>query len=160
MLFDINAYLGAFALRELRHNTAAGLLVLMDAKGIGRALVSSAEAITFKDCHPGNELLARQAQTHPDRLVPCAVLNPAYAGWERDLETCAGGLGMRALKLYPAWHGYALDDSRCDALVRAATDLGLPILIPVRATDRRQLGWLFDVPDVAAADLARYPERQ
>ena len=32
-MIDVNAYLGHFAFRQLRHNTADGLLALMDKKG-------------------------------------------------------------------------------------------------------------------------------
>lgn len=160
MIFDINAYLGHFALRELRHNTAFGLLALMDDKGINSALVSSASAITYKDCHAGNEQLMRELNGGSDRLLPCAVLNPAYAGWRRDLETCVNEFGMRALKLYPHWHNYALADTCCDEIVCAATELGLPILIPMRAVDSRQLGWLFDVPDMAASDIVALVRRR
>ena len=159
MTFDINAYLGHFALRQLRHNTAPGLLALMDRKGIDRALVSSAASITYKDAHAGNEELAREVEGNTDRLVPCAVLNPAYAGWERDLETCVGDMGMKALKLYPHWHNYKLGDACCDALVTAATEHGLPVLVPMRAVDGRQLGWLFEVQDVPPADLVGLVQR-
>jgi len=158
MTIDINAYLGAFALRDLRCNTPEALIALMDRKGIDAALVSHASAITWKDCHRANELLADEV-TNESRLIPCAVLNPAYAGWERDLNTCAHDLGMKALKLYPHWHGYALGDPCCDAIVRAATDRGLPVVLPMRAVDSRQLGWLFDVPDLPAADIAALARR-
>jgi hypothetical protein len=162
MLFDINAYLGAFALRELRHNDVAGLSAFMERKGIRRALVSAAEAITWKDCHSANRLLSERLAGTDGNIVPCAVINPGYAGWRRDLEEASCGMGMRAVKLYPHWHGYSLGDGCADEVVRAATDLGLPVLIPVRAVDRRQLGWLFDVPDVPLADIAalagRHPD--
>ena len=46
MIVDVNAYLGHFAFRRLRHNTAPALLKLMDAKQIDQAWVSSAAAIT------------------------------------------------------------------------------------------------------------------
>jgi hypothetical protein len=154
MTFDCNASLGNYALRQLRHNTADGLLALMDRKRIDRALVGSAEAITLLDAHSGNEMLSRAIGSHGDRLVPCAVLNPAYAGWEVDLRHCAENLGMVALKLLPHWHGYKLTDACCGEIIAAATELSLPILLPVRVQDGRQLGWLFDVPDLSLADIA------
>ncbi len=43
-------------------------------------------------------------RAHRDRLIPFAVINPTYAGWEDDLKTCHEGLGMRGLRLYPGWH--------------------------------------------------------
>jgi predicted nucleic acid-binding protein len=49
MIVDTNAYLGFFALRQLRHNTAAALLRLMDEKRIDKAMVSSASAITYRN---------------------------------------------------------------------------------------------------------------
>ncbi len=81
MIVDVNAYLGPFAFRQLGHNTAEGLLRLMDAKGIGRAWVSSAAAITYRNVQPANEELAADVRKHRDRLVPLAVINPFYAGW-------------------------------------------------------------------------------
>lgn len=159
MLFDINAYLGTFALRELRQNDVAGLSALMQRKGISGALVSAAEAITWKDCHSANRLLAERLEGTEHSLTPCAVINPAYAGWRRDLEDCVAGTGMRAVKLYPHWHGYTLSDACANDLATAATELQLPVLIPVRAVDRRQLGWLFDVPDVPLSDIAALARR-
>jgi len=154
MVFDANAYIGNYALRELRHNTAEGLLALMDRKGIDRALVSSAEAIMFQDAHAGNALLHREIADHRDRLVPCAVLNPAYAGWEQDLRMCAEELGMPAVKLYPHWHGYRVADRCCAEIVDAAAELGLLVTLPIRAQDARQLGWLFDIPDLPLSEVA------
>ncbi len=159
MILDINAYLGEFALRDLPHNTPIDLLRLMDGKGIDAALVSSAAAITWKDCQAANKRLHRDVCEHADRLVPCAVLNPAYAGWEHDLHTCVDELGMKGVKLYPHWHGYSLSDLCADAIVDAAADCGVPVLIPIRAVDRRQLGWLSDVPDVPLDDIATLVER-
>ena len=67
MIIDVNAYLGPFAFRSLRHNTAAGLLALMDRAGIGRAVVSSAAAITYRNPQPGNEEVAAQIRSHQNR---------------------------------------------------------------------------------------------
>ena len=53
MMIDVNAYLGPFAFRRLRHNTAASLLALMDCKKIDKAVVSSAAAITYRNCAGG-----------------------------------------------------------------------------------------------------------
>ena len=43
MIVDTNVYLGSFAFRQLRHNTATELLRLMDDKGIDKAMVSFAK---------------------------------------------------------------------------------------------------------------------
>jgi predicted TIM-barrel fold metal-dependent hydrolase len=153
MIIDVNAYLGSFAFRQLRHNTADGLLKLMDAKGIDRAWVSSAASITYRNVQSGNEEVADAVRRHHDRLIPFAVINPFYAGWEDDLDECHKEFGMKGLRLYPKWHNYALSDSCCLDLIDAATERGMLISIPFRAEDYRQRSWLVDVKDVTAAEI-------
>ena len=154
MLIDTNAYLGHWATRQLRHNTPDGLLALMDRAGIDQALVSSAAAVMYKDCQRGNVELLRDIDGHRDRLIPFAVLNPAYAGWRRDLAWCRDALGARGLRLYPAYHGYRLADACASELISAATEADLLISIPIRQVDYRQRHWLVDAPDVPLADIA------
>ena len=154
MIIDVNAYLGHFAFRQLRHNTAASLLHLMDAKRIDQAVVSSASAITYRNAQAGNEEVFAEVKSHRDRLIPFAVINPFYAGWQDDLKICQEDFGMRGLRLYPKWHNYQLSDRCCLDLVTAATGRGMVISIPVRAEDNRQRSWLANVPDVPLDELA------
>lgn len=154
MLIDVNAYLGHFAFRQLRYNTADGLLRLMDAKGIDRAVVSSASAITYRNAQSGNEELAEAIKPHADRLIGLAVVNPFYAGWQDDLQTCHESFGMKGLRLYPHWHNYKPTDACCSELIEAATERGLIISISLRVEDYRQQSWLVDVPDLTPAEIA------
>ncbi|HUT33938.1 MAG TPA: amidohydrolase family protein [Planctomycetota bacterium] len=154
MLIDVNAYLGHFAFRQLRHNTASGLLKLMDRAGIDRAVVSSASAIAYRNPQAGNEELHAEAQAHPNRLIPFAVINPSYAGWQDDLKICCDDFGMVGLRLYPRWHNYRLSDRCCLDLANAATERGMAVSIPIRAEDARQRSWLVDVPDVPLDEIA------
>ena len=153
MIIDVNAYLGHFAFRRLRHNTAESLLKLMDARKIDRAVVSSASAITYRNVQSGNEELGGEVKAHRDRLIPFSVINPSYAGWEDDLKACHERLGMRGLRLYPGWHNYRLSDPRCLDLVRAAAARGLVVSIPIRVEDHRERSWLVDVPDLTLDDV-------
>lgn len=153
MIFDVNAYLGHFAFRQLRHNTPEALLRLMDSKGIERAAVSSASAITYRNCQPGNEELFAAVKPHRDRLIPLAVINPFYAGWRDDLEICHQQFGIRGLRIYPKWHNYALADPCAEELISAAVERKLPVSIPFRVEDYRQRSWLVDVPDIPPAEV-------
>jgi hypothetical protein len=153
MIIDTNAYLGPFAFRRLRHNTADGLLRLMDAKRIDKACVSSAASIVYRNAQSGNEELAEAVASHRDRLIPFAVVNPFYAGWRDDLEVCHREFGMKGLRLYPKWHNYALTDPCCLDLIDAATERGLLVSIPFRAEDSRQRSWLVDVKDLTPAEI-------
>jgi len=153
MIVDVNAYLGHFAFRRLRHNTAASLLALMDSKRIDKAVVSSSSAITYRNAQAGNEEVAAEVRGHSDRLIPFAVINPSYAGWQDDLEICNEEFDMAGLRLYPKWHNYQLSSACCRELVNAATERGMAISIPIRAEDNRQRSWLLNVPDVPLAEI-------
>lgn len=151
-MIDINAYLGPFAFRQLRHNTAEGLLRLMDRARVGRALVSNAAGITYRNSQAANEELAGWTKPHRDRLIPCAVLNPAYAEAVRDLKVCREEFGMRAVRIYPHWHKYSVSDGRCVDFVHAAAALKMPVSVPFRVEDRRQQSWLVDVADMTQSE--------
>jgi predicted TIM-barrel fold metal-dependent hydrolase len=153
MIVDVNAYLGHFAFRRLRHNTAASLLALMDSKRIDKAVVSSASAITYRNAQAGNEEVAEEVRGHSDRLIPYAVINPFYAGWQDDLKLCHEEFGMTGLRLYPKWHNYELSSSCCRELINAATERGMVVSIPIRVEDNRQRSWLLNVPDVPLEEI-------
>ncbi len=153
MIIDTNAYLGAFAFRQLRYNTADSLLRLMDEKQIDRAMVSSAAAITYRNTQSGNEEVAAEVEPHRDRLIPIAVINPFYAGWRDDLEICHEKFGMKGLRLYPKWHNYALTDEKLLELVEEATGRKMFVSIPMRVEDYRQRSWLVDVPDTPLGEI-------
>ncbi|UCG58541.1 MAG: hypothetical protein JSU70_03330 [Phycisphaerales bacterium] len=153
MIVDVNAYLGHFAFRRLRHNTPESLLVLMDSKGIDKAVVSSAGAITYRNSQAGNEELAEEVRRRGDRLIPFAVINPFYAGWQDDLQICHEQFGMKGLRIYPKWHNYQLSSQCCRELVDAATERGMVISIPIRVEDNRQRSWLLNIPDVPLTEI-------
>jgi uncharacterized protein len=159
VIIDMNAYLGHWPFRRLRHNDADGLLALMDRAQIDRACVSSASAIFYRNPHAGNEELAEQIAGHEYRLIPFAVLNPTYVDWEHDIDVCVEEFGARGLRLYPHYHNYALTDSCCAGLIEAATERGLMISLPIRQIDQRQRHWLLEIPDVPLSDLEALVER-
>ncbi|MHB1038320.1 MAG: amidohydrolase family protein [Pirellulales bacterium] len=155
MILDVNAYLGHFAFRQLRHNTAASLLGLMDAKKIDKAVVSSISAVTYRNPQSGNEEVAAEVKGRRDRLIPFAVINPFYAGWQDDLKICRDEFGMAGLRLYPKWHNYKLSDGCCLDLVGAATERGMIVSIPIRVEDSRERSWLVNVPDVPLEEVVQ-----
>jgi len=153
MIVDVNAYLGHFAFRRLRHNTATSLLTLMDSKRIDKAVVSSASAITYRNAQAGNEEVMEEVGRHRDRLIPFAVINPFYAGWQDDLQICHEQFGTKGLRLYPKWHNYELVSPCCRQLIDAATELDMAISIPIRVEDNRQRSWLLNIPDVPLEEI-------
>lgn len=164
MIIDINAYLGHWPFRPLRDRTAEALVTWMDRKGIDRAVVSSLDAILYKNSQAGNEELAAAVAPYPDRLIPFATINPTYAAWEEDLERCHTELGMKGTRIYPSYHGYTVQDRVLADLIAAAAGSDWPVAIPLRMEDRRQQHWMDTAEDIAAAAVAelvsRFPEAQ
>ena len=138
MIIDINAHLGHYPFRQLRHNTTDGLLALMDASGIDKAVVSSLNSVFYRDAHTGNEELAEAAENANGRFIPLATINPKYAGWERDLDQAVSEWQMKGIRLVPQYHDYQLTDEHGQAILTAAVERQIPVAIPQRLEDRRQ----------------------
>ncbi|MCE5241206.1 amidohydrolase [bacterium] len=145
---DFNCDCGAYAFREFPQTTAAEVAADLHRQGIDRMVMGSARAITFCSPQPANELLAEDAANGgPDGIRPllAAVLNPEYPGAERDLRRCAE-LGFRALKLYPTYHAFDITSYETVRLADMATEMGWPVLLPVRVEDERHHHPLMKVP--------------
>ena len=138
MIIDINVQVGAYPFRALPHRTAAELAAHLEQNGITRALVSSLPAVFYRDTHRGNEEMYAETQARRDRLIPIATINPKYAGWERDLQQAVKEWGMKAVALYPEYHGYTLSDAHGRAVLTRVTELGVPVVLSQRLEDRRQ----------------------
>jgi predicted TIM-barrel fold metal-dependent hydrolase len=138
MIIDLNAHLGHYPFRRLRHNTPEALLALMGRVGIDKAVVSSIHSVFYRDAHAGNEELAEAAARAKGRLIPLATINPAYAGWERDMAQALDEWRMKGLRLVPQFHGYRLSDPTAQAALSAATERNVPVALHQRLEDRRQ----------------------
>lgn len=138
MIIDVNACLGHYPFRALRHNTAETLLALMDRNGIDRAVVSSLHAVFYRDAHRGNEELHAATRAHDGRFIPVATANPRYVGWERDLAEAVERWKMKAVALVPEHHGYSLGDDHGRAALQRIAELGVPVVLMQRFEDRRQ----------------------
>jgi uncharacterized protein len=138
VIIDINTHLGHYPFRRLRHSTPAGLLSLMDRAGISHALVASIHSLFYRDAHGGNEEVAEAVRDSRGRLMGMATINPTYAGWERDLQEAVQTLGLRVLRLAPAYHGYALTGDIGAAILKQAAAYRIPVALSQRIEDRRQ----------------------
>ena len=91
MLLDINAHIGHWPFKQLKHNTCAGKLERMNRFGIDISVVSNLNGVFYKDTQSANEELfdeIRSDKKFANRFIPFAILNPIYAGWKNDLEIC------------------------------------------------------------------------
>lgn len=138
MIIDVNAYLGHYAFRRLRFNSAETMIDLMDRNGVDRAVVSSLHAVFYRDAHRGNEDLHEETKSHGARFIPVATVNPKYVGWQDDLAEAVERWKMKAVTLVPAHHGYSLTDEHGQAALTRIAEYGIPVVLTQRFEDRRQ----------------------
>jgi len=70
---------------------------------------------------PGDAASVAEAVAHhPDRLVGFFMHNPAQASSDTVLQRALQDLNMRGICLFPAMHGYRIDDEAVDGVFRAA----------------------------------------
>ena len=154
MIFDINAWLGSFPFRSLRNNTPETLLERMDRSGIDGAAVSMIDAIFHRNVQPANEQLAKITERHGDRLVGMGTINPTYEQWEYDIRQCHEDMGMKGIRLFPVYHGYAADGPEAKKVLAACVERDLPVSIPSRIEDPRQRNWMDPGKTVSAASIS------
>jgi predicted TIM-barrel fold metal-dependent hydrolase len=153
MIIDVNATLGPYPFRRLRHTTADELVAQLDRQGIDRAVVSSLPGVFYRDAHAGNEAVLTAAQAHPARLIPVAVVNPTYAGWRHDLMNLGRSGVVKAVALWPEHHSYALKDNVGRYALEMIVGLDLPVVLTQRLEDRRQRHRFDLAEDLTVASL-------
>jgi len=145
MLIDINAYVGHWPFSQLRYNTCEALLDRMNEFGVEVSAVSNLNGIFYKNTQSANEELDKEIRSDRrfrNRFIPFAVLNPIYAGWKDDLETCCTKMSIKGIRLYPMYHDYLLTDPSCIELVKRARDRGLTVAFTLRMVDKRASSWM------------------
>jgi predicted TIM-barrel fold metal-dependent hydrolase len=153
-MIDASAYTGNWPFRPLPGSTPEDLLGLLNAEGIEQALVSPIEGIFYDEPQLANEKLCESLRDFPS-LVPAAVLNPKLSNWRRNLDICCEEYHVRAVKLYPNYHHYDLDGDDAVALLKAAGERGIPVIVQMRVQDVRAHNPLVSMPDVDIVDAIK-----
>jgi predicted TIM-barrel fold metal-dependent hydrolase len=150
---DVNAYLGDWPFRPLRHRGPAAVRRALEGAGITRAAVSPLAAIFRQECRSANEELMQALRRRDEFFVPVPALNPAYPGWEDDLAA-AIALEARGVRLFPNYHAYSLDDASARGAVQQAAAAGLAVFICLRMQDERHHHPRMMVPGVPPEQVA------
>jgi hypothetical protein len=153
-VIDVNAYVGDWPFRPLRHSRPASLRRALEAVGITRALVSPLAAIFRQECQSANAELLRALRAHGGFFAPVPAINPSYSGWEDDVQAA---LRARApgVRLFPNYHAYSLDDPAARGAVAQAAASGLAVFLSLRMQDERHHHPRMMVPAVPADEVVR-----
>lgn len=136
-MIDINASLGHWPFGPLKYSTPAGLLRQMDRLGICRACVAPLEGLFYRDVQDANQQMLRAIARYRKRLLPFAVINPAFPGWQSDLDECVRDHKIVGVRLFPAYHGYEIGDPCSRELFHQLHDRQLPVQIAPLVADPR-----------------------
>ena len=154
MIIDCNVGFGAWPFARFAENTPAKLDRLLENEGIGRALVSSVEAVLYEEPEECNRELERALARYP-RLVPVPVVSPRV----KSASAILAKPGIKAVKLIPNYHAYSLSDERAVALCARASERRIPVLVQMRVEDERSHYELLQVPGVKAEEIAALAAR-
>jgi hypothetical protein len=136
-VIDINRILGPMPTEDVPSRNAAGLVAELDRIGIDAALVVHSYALYY-DPATGNEELPVTA-----RLYPVPVLVPGPLGTTIDLD------GIRAVRLCPAEHGFALTGPHGLGLARELAERHVTVLLSWESSSFAEVSKLAtDVPDL------------
>ena len=151
MLIDISANIGHWPFHQLHYNTCKGMQGRMDQFGVDKAIISNLNGIFYKNTQSANEELISEIEAQKifkTRFIPFAILNPIYAGWKDDYNTCIHKMKMRGIRLYPGYHDYGISDTACMELLELAAKDKVPVAFTIRIVDSRERSWL-DIDYVA-----------
>ena len=102
------------------------MLRAMDAVGIDQSCVFN---IFYPDGRRGNDLTARFVERHPDRFIGFAYVSPLMPDrMTAELKRAIDDLGMRAIKIYPSYTPFPLDNAVWDPVYDFAHRRGLVII--------------------------------
>ena len=114
----------------------ATMLRAMDRVGIDRSCVFD---IFHPDGTRGNDRTAAFVALNPERFVGFAYVSPLMV--DRvvpELERAVDDLGFRAIKLYPPYTPYPLNDPIWDPVYEFANDRGLAVLSHTDTSEQSQ----------------------
>jgi predicted TIM-barrel fold metal-dependent hydrolase len=137
-IIDSNVHLFEWPFRKLKYDRTGALVAKLRRHRITQAWAGSFEAVLHKQLDASNRRLAEECRTRGDGvLIPIGTINPVWPDWEEDLRRCHEQHGIRGLRLYPAYHGYTLDQPEFARLINAAAKRGMLIQVVLRLEDER-----------------------
>jgi predicted TIM-barrel fold metal-dependent hydrolase len=151
-LTDHNALIGPYPFRRLPEPTPGRLLAEMDRLGITLAWVGHLPSAFYADAASGNDELFAALKPHRGRLLPVPAVNPAFPGWEREVERAVDA-GAPAVRTYPSHYGFDPAGRAMAALCAAGAEAGLEVVLTVRFEDARQRHALDVAPDLIGAAI-------
>lgn len=153
-LIDTNVSLSHWPTRHSWAADATQLVAKLRKHEVASAWTANFDAALQTDIAAANARLADACARHGGGILqPVGTINPTYPDWAEDLRRCQESHGMAAIRLFPNYHGYQLDDPRFAQLLDAAAKRGLLVQIALSIEDDRSQNPALQAAPVAVAPL-------
>lgn len=137
-LIDVNVHLSKWPFRSLDGDDTPALAARMQARGVRQVWAGNFDAVLHRDMGAVNRRTFDECKRHGSALLlPVGSIHPKLPDWKEDLHRCAGEFGMKIVRIYPGYHGYALDDPLFTELLALATSRNLLVQIVAQLEDAR-----------------------
>ncbi len=162
-IIDTNVHLFQWPYRALKYDRTDALVRKLRRHRITQAWAGSFEAVLQKQLDRVNRRLVEQCKTSGEgMLIPIGSVNPAWPDWQEDLRRCHEQYKMPGIRLYPSYHGYALDHPEVPVLLAEVVKRGMFVQIAILMEDQRVHHVSLVAPAVEAGPvpdlLARVPK--
>jgi uncharacterized protein len=137
-IIDTNVHLFQWPFRRLKYDRSEALVRKLTRHRIAQAWAGSFDCVLQKQLDSANRRLVDECREQGGGLlIPIGSVNPVWPDWEEDLRRCHEQYRMRGIRLYPAYHGYALDHPEFLRLLDSSARRGLLVQIVIRLEDER-----------------------
>jgi len=155
-VIDTNISLFRWPFRRLPLDTTSEMVKQLRLLQIDQAWAGSYEGLLHRDITAVNQRLADECNSVAGNLLlPIGAINLTMPDWEEDLYRCHEVHRMPGIRVYPNYHGYALDNARFKRLIELAAKRGMFVQLAVTLEDIRTQHPLARVDDV---DLTPLPD--
>ncbi len=142
---DTNVFYGQWPFRKCGEEDFSNIQMRCAKNGIDGMLVSSVHSIFYEDPFEAEEDLHKAICGRPGVYHVFSV-NPFSSGWEDDIRVAKEQFGIKALKIFPGYHGYSLQGLEAARICEVAGKYDLPIILAMRVEDERVAYMLYQKP--------------
>ncbi len=116
----------------------------------------------FRSRHLGvdvpNEYVADYVRQHPDRLIGFAAVDPSDDDPAGELQQAVEGLGLKGLKLAPAYQNFHPMDPRIQPVYEMAQRLAVPVMFGKASPHIARVPLKYGHPELLEDVAVAYPE--
>lgn len=164
-MLDASAFVGVWPFRDVPERTLDQMIALLRGAGLRGACFTPVEAVLAPEPMGANGRMLTEIVSHSERahdfvLIAAPVVNPTLPAWRDHVDDCVRqSARVRAVKVFPNYHGVSLDDPAFDRLADHCARRNLALCIQVRMEDERTRHPTVVIPPVDPAGVAGFASR-